>query len=63
MAINIERLLRMTADFHSFCSDDHTKNMSANQDEMTVEELDLVAAATGMPPKIPCRREEDHTTF
>lgn len=53
MAMNIERLLRMTADYHKFCSDDYAKAGSADSDELSMEELDFVAAATGMPMEDP----------
>lgn len=49
MAMNIERLLRMTADYHNFCSNDYANAGSVDSDELTMEELDFVAAATGMP--------------
>lgn len=53
MAMNIERLLRMTADYHNFCSDDFAKADRADADELSMEELDFVAAATGMPVEDP----------
>ena len=55
MDMNIERLLRMTADYHKFCSDDYAKASSADSDELSMEELDFVAAATGMPMEDPHR--------
>lgn len=51
--MNIERLLRMTADYHNFCSDDYAKAGKADSDELSVEELDFVAAATGVPVNEP----------
>lgn len=53
MAMNIERLLRMTADYHKFCSDDFAKTGTADPDELSMEDLDFVAAATGMPMEDP----------
>lgn len=53
MAINIERLLRMTADYHNFCSNDYAKSESDDSDELSMEELDFVAAATGVPMEDP----------
>lgn len=53
MTMNIERLLRMAADYHNFCSDDYAKANSADPDELSMEELDFVAAATGMPMEDP----------
>ena len=52
MAMNIERLLRMTADYHNFCSDDYAKAGSVDPDELSMEELDFVAAATAMPMEV-----------
>ena len=46
MAVSIERLLRLTADYHSFCGEDAAKeNNLPGSDEMSMEELDSVAAA------------------
>lgn len=58
MAMNIERLLRMTADYHKFCSDDFAKASSADPDELSMEELDFVAAATGMPMDDPNQKQD-----
>lgn len=63
MAMNIERLLRMTADYHNFCSDDFAKAGSADPDEMSMEELDFVAAATGMPQEDPHQDKEKTGRF
>lgn len=60
MAMNIERLLRMTADYHNFCSDDYANVGSVDQDELSMEELDFVAAATGMPLEDP-NQDKDKT--
>lgn len=49
MAINMERLLRLTADYHNFCSDDYAKANKADEDELSMEELDFVAAAAAVP--------------
>lgn len=48
MAANIEKLLRMTADYHNFCCDGFKGETSADPDEVTEEELFFVAAATGL---------------
>ncbi len=50
MAMNIEKLLRLTADYHNFCSDDHL-NAAQDPDELSLEELDFVAAAAAVPQK------------
>lgn len=63
MAMNIERLLRMTADYHNFCSDDFAKAGSADTDELSMEELDFVAAATGMPMEDPNQDKEKNSRF
>lgn len=48
MSINIERLLRLTADYHNFCNDDYAKtNAYQDPDELSMSDLDLIAAATG----------------
>lgn len=50
MAMNIERLLRMTADYHNFCEDNVAKgNLGEDPDELGIDELDFVAAASAMP--------------
>lgn len=49
MAINIERLLKLTADYHNFCSEDYAKANSADPDELSMDELDFVAAAAAVP--------------
>ena len=56
--MNIERLLRMTADYHKFCSNDYAETGTADTDELSVEELDFVAAATGMPLNDPNQHDE-----
>lgn len=63
MAMNIERLLRMTADYHNFCSDDYAKANKADSDELSLEELDFVAAATGVPMNDPNRETEEKSLF
>lgn len=60
MAMNIERLLRMTADYHNFCSDDYAKSGAADTDELSMEELDFVAAATGMPMEDPNKENDKY---
>lgn len=50
MAINIERLLRLAADYHNFCSDDYAKvNTGFDPDELSEDEMEFVAAA-GISP-------------
>lgn len=49
MAINIERLLRLTADYHNFCSEDYAKANSSDPDELSMDDLDFVAAAAAVP--------------
>ena len=63
MAINIERLLRMTADYHNFCSDDYAKHKFVDSDELSMEELDFVAAATGVPFKETNKENEKENLF
>lgn len=46
MAVDIERLLRLTADYHAFRSDDAAEEETAPcSDDLSAEELDFVAAA------------------
>lgn len=63
MAVDIERLLRMTADYHNFCSDDYAKANKADSDELSLEELDFVAAATGAPLNAPNQESEKKSLF
>lgn len=49
MGINIEKLLWLTADYHNFCSDDYARSNINDSDELSMEDLDLIAAATGAP--------------
>ena len=63
MAMNIERLLRMTADYHNFCSDDYAKANKADSDELSLEELDFVAAATGVPVNEANQESEKNSLF
>lgn len=63
MAMNIERLLRMTADYHNFCSDDYAKANKVDTDELSLEELDFVAAATGVPVNGPNQENEKKSLF
>lgn len=58
MASNIERLLKLTADYHKFCSDDFKKANFADPDELNVEDLYFVAAATGIPVVEPIHENE-----
>ena len=46
--MSIEKLLRMVADYHNFCNMDNAESAKVNADELTLEELDFVAAATGI---------------
>ena len=49
MARNIERLLRLIADYHRFCDEDIAEVCDkSDPDELKVEELDLIAAAGNM---------------
>lgn len=46
MGINIERLLRLVADYHQFCNAKQAgKSVAPKYGEMTLEELDFIAAA------------------
>lgn len=53
MSVNIERLLRLTADYHRFCDESCTKaGDRSDPDELEMEELELIAAAgNGYFPK------------
>lgn len=44
MMNNMEKLLRLVADYHSFCGDGHMAAADGD-DELSLEELDFVAAA------------------
>ena len=48
MGINIERLLRLAADYHNFCSDDYKMESMSESDELTMDDLDLISAAGGL---------------
>lgn len=63
MAMNIEKLLRMTADYHNFCSNDYAKAESGDPDEIFLEELDLVAAASGVQMRNSNPENEKETLF
>ena len=54
MAKDFEAILRMMADYHNFCSDNHLENAKKDEDELSLEELDFVAAAAAVP-----NREQD----
>ena len=43
----IERLLRLTADYHNFCNDEFAPEKESDEDELCLSELDTVAAAAG----------------
>ena len=48
MRKGIEDLLHLVADYHNFCNDESMGNeQNHNSDEMSLDELDLVAAASG----------------
>ena len=49
MAKDFEAILRMMADYHNFCSDNHLENAKKDEDELSLEELDFVAAAAAAP--------------
>ena len=50
MAMNIERLLRLTADYQNFCEDKFSReNAGDDSEELGVDELEFVAAASAMP--------------
>ena len=49
MAIDIERLLRLTADFHNFSNDmEADENAVPDNNELSLDELDFIAAAANM---------------
>lgn len=54
--MNMERLLRLVADYHSFCNEDYGKANETDPDELSAEELDAVAAATGALTQEPERK-------
>lgn len=46
MATDIERLLRLAADYHNFCFErGENENAGSDPDELSLEELDFIAAA------------------
>lgn len=48
MRKGIEDLLHLVADYHNFCNEEPAgKEEHLNSDEMSLDELDLVAAAAG----------------
>ena len=50
MAIDIERILRLTADYHNFCLEQiQNTNRKSDPDELTADDLDLIAAAANIP--------------
>lgn len=63
MAMNIERLLRITADYHKFCSGDYEKANKSDSEELSLEELDLVAAATGVPTNEPNQDSKNGSSY
>ena len=57
MAKDFEKLLRMVADYHNFCSDQHLQSAEKDDGELSMEELDFVAAAAAVPVR---EEEEKH---
>ena len=51
MQNGIERLLRLTADYHNFCNDKYSAQQDIDGDELYLSELDTVAAAAGFNPE------------
>ena len=49
MDINIERLLKLAADYQNFCDEIENVAASDTADELSEEDLYLVAAAAKMP--------------
>ena len=49
MEINIERLLKLAADYQNFCDEIENAAASDATDELSEEDLYLVAAAAKMP--------------
>lgn len=50
MNTDIERLLRLAADFHAFCEDPEADSRDTDG-ELWEDDLDLVAAAAGRTPQ------------
>lgn len=48
MAVSIERLLRLAADYHNFCSSTCENDARKDSDELNEDDLDFIAAA-GIP--------------
>lgn len=55
MAKDMDSLLRFVADYHAFCdpTDNAALKTDGCQDELSVEELEFVAAAAQNPPHGP----------
>ena len=53
MAINIERLLRLAADYHAFCDDTPTVSAESDPDLLSESDLELIAAAAYQPSADP----------
>ena len=53
MAKDFEAIVRMMADYHNFCSDKHLETENRDKDELSLEELDFVAAASAAPIPYP----------
>lgn len=52
--MGIEQLLRLTADYHRFCNDDFAREgVNPDSDELSMDELDFVAAAAAVYPEPP----------
>lgn len=59
MAVNIERLLRLTADYQAF-SGAAQSHAEADPDELNEDWLDFVAAASAIPAVKPEKHEDQH---
>ncbi len=62
MARNIEKLLRLVADYHEFCGDAEVKRGARELDELSLEELDFIAAAGMLPLKEDEKDDENKKT-
>ncbi len=50
MDTSIDRLLRLVADYHNFCNYGYEEsNTTQDIDELSIEELDNIAAASAVP--------------
>jgi len=54
MRKDMEHILHLVADYHDFCNNEPvTRKQSNDSGELSMEELDLIAAATGKVDSIP----------